>query len=108
MATINTMTHWYEDTNDWKIYDLDVWGNQEEGYDINDFWEIARVSFTDKEISFDYMIVDKLIDMEILKPEARDLVYVDSDYGWISICDKDTDEPILGMEMIRIYHRREV
>lgn len=101
------MTYWYEDTDTWKIYDLDVWGNAEDGYDVNDFHEIAQVRFTDEEIKFDYRIIDKLVDeLGILKPEARDLAYVDSDYDWIYIRDKDTDEPILGMEMIRIYHRR--
>ena len=97
--------HYYEDTNKWKIFDLDVWGNQEDGYDINDFVEVAQVTFTDKELELDANIINKLVDMELLKPEAVDKVYVDSDYACIMIYEEETDKPLYCLEMIRIYHR---
>lgn len=96
--------YYYEDTKRWKVMDLDVWFDGID-YDINDFHEICEVTFTDEEIRYDYKIIEKLIDLEILKPEARDLAYVDSDYGWMYIRDKDTDEPLYGLELIRVFHK---
>ena len=104
---VHKLSYYYEDTNEWKVFNVDAWGNAEDGWDMNDFWEIARVTFTDAEYRYDYKIIDKLVDMEILKPEARDLAYLDSDYGCMIVRDKDTDEPLLYLEMIRIFHNVE-
>lgn len=98
------MGYYYEYTNRWKVFELDVWRNEED-WDINDFYEICEVTFTDKELRHDDNVIEKLINLEILKPEARDLAYVDGDYGWMYIRDKDTDEPLYGLELIRIFHR---
>lgn len=94
--------HYYQDTNMWKIYKLDVWRNEED-WDVNDFHEIAQIEIAPTTIDYDYRILDFLESHEYITLQQRDTSYVDSDYGWIYIRDLDTDEPILGMEMVRIY-----
>lgn len=108
MGNKYVQTYYYEDTNRWKVFDLDVWGNQEDGYDINDFHEICEVTFTDEELDLDDRIIQKLVDLEILTEAAFELTYIDSDYGDMIIRNIETDEPIYLLQMVQVYHRREI
>jgi hypothetical protein len=67
----------------WKVWGLDVWGNEEDGYDVNDRYDHGIIC-----------IIDEPTDEEILKA-------VDLDYRNPSKFDIDGDDGYLHIERVR-------
>lgn len=90
-----------EKINHYKLIDyFDVWGNPIDGWEVNDlitaFYDICIA-----EDATDEEIIDFLIQIEYLKPEAKELVYLESQYNeMIEIIQTKDDYPIGRLEMI--------
>ena len=87
--------------NHYKLIDyFDVWGNETDGWEINDLTTVEDdIIFA--EDSSDEEIIDFLIQIEYLKPEARENVHLESyDNEMIEIVQTKDDYPIGRLEMI--------
>ena len=72
----------------WVVYDLDVWGNEEDGYEVNDWWAVGELSFTDEEIQDDKVILEKMKKAGYLKTSDMRKLEVVADYGFIQIAER--------------------
>ena len=88
--------------NHYKLIDyFDVWGNAEDGWEVNDLTTVED-DIVIAEDSTDEEIIDFLIQIEYLKPEARENVHLESyDNEMIEIVQTKDDYPIGRLEMIR-------
>lgn len=88
--------------NHYKLIDyFDVWGNAEDGWEVNDLTTVED-DIVITEDSSDEDIIDFLIQIEYLKPEAKELVHLESyDNEMIEIVQTKDDYPIGRLEMIR-------
>lgn len=87
--------------NHYKLIDyFDVWGNPIDGWVVNDLITVED-DIVIAEDSSDEEIVDFLVRIEYLKPEAKGLVYLESyDNEMIEIVQTKYDYPIGRLEMI--------
>lgn len=87
--------------NHYKLIDyFDVWGNAEDGWEVNDLTTVED-DIIITEDSSDEEIIDYLIQIEYLKPEARENVHLESyDNEMIEIVQTKDDYPIGRLEMI--------
>ena len=87
--------------NKYKIVDyFDVWGNPIDGWEVNDLTTVEE-DIVIAEDSTDEEIIDFLIQIEYLKPEAKELVHLESyDNEMIEIIQTKDDYPIGRLEMI--------
>ena len=87
--------------NHYKLIDyFDVWGNEEDGWEVNDVTTVEN-DIVIAEDSTDEEIIDFLVRIEYLKPETKDLVYLESyDNEMIEIIARENDYPIGRLEMI--------
>lgn len=87
--------------NHYKLIDyFDVWGNAEDGWEVNDLTTVED-DIVIAEDSTDEEIIDFLIQIEYLKPEARENVHLESyDNEMIEIVQTKDDYPIGRLEMI--------
>lgn len=81
----------------YEIRSLDVWGNPEDGYEVNDSWRCGSIEIADN--ATDAQIVRALQDVEYLNRElAADFFTVDaSDDSMISIDRAEDGKPILQL-----------
>ena len=91
--------------NKYKIVDyIDVWGNAEDGWEVNLWFNDYDTEDTCLRIAEDVTdeeIIDYLIQIEYLKPEAKELVHLESyDNEMIEIVQTKDDCPIGRLEMI--------
>ena len=91
--------------NKYKIVDyIDVWGNAEDGWEVNLWFNDYDTEDTCLRIAEDVTdeeIIDYLIQIEYLKPEAKELVHLESyDNEMIEIVQTKDDYPIGRLEMI--------
>ena len=78
------------------VCSLDVWGNSEEGYDVNDSFNVGTIEL-DPEIS-DQAVIQALVDQGFLTPNALDLAEVEcNDESFIHIMDKADCRPVLNL-----------
>lgn len=82
----------------WTLIDyFDVWGNAEDGWEVNNQCEICNdLNITDDASEDD--IIDYFIENGYLRPEAKGKVAIDE--GWIDmfeIVEKDTWKPLYGV-----------
>jgi hypothetical protein len=80
----------------WDVYGLDVWGNEEDGFEVNDSWKIGSVRLgedpTDEEIT------SALIGNGYLKSRVTaDQLDIDGDDMSLFVSDIDTGEPVFNM-----------
>ena len=87
--------------NHYKLIDyFDVWGNATDGWEVNDLTTVEE-DIVIAEDSTDEEIIDFLIQIEYLKPEARENVHLESyDNEMIEIVQTKDDYPIGRLEMI--------
>ena len=87
--------------NHYKLIDyFDVWGNPIDGWEVNDLTTVEE-DIVIAEDSTDEEIIDFLIQIEYLKPEARENVHLESyDNEMIEIVQTKDDYPIGRLEMI--------
>ena len=87
--------------NKYKIVDyIDVWGNATDGWEVNNLTTVED-DIVIAEDSTDEEIIEFLIQIEYLKPEAKELVHLESyDNEMIEIVQTKDDYPIGRLEMI--------
>lgn len=83
----------------WVVYDLDVWGNEEDGYEVNDWWAVGELSFTDMEIQDDKVILEKMKKAGYLKTSDMRKLEVVADYGFIEIMERKTGKYLYNLEL---------
>lgn len=83
----------------WVVYDLDVWGNEEDGYEVNDWWAVGELSFTDMEIQDDKVILEKMKKAGYLKTSDMRKLEVVADYGFIQIVERKTGKYLYNLEL---------
>ena len=83
-----------------KIHTLDVWGNESDGFDVNDIYPANdEITFNDFDNKKDYELIQQLIGAEILRGDPiidRNAYSVDDtneDIIWIHVA--ETDKPVL-------------
>lgn len=91
--------------NKYKIVDyFDVWGNPVDGWEVNDltsYYDTDETCLQISEDATDEEIIDFLIQIDYLKPEAKNLVHLESyDNEMIEIVHTADDYPIGRLEMI--------
>ncbi len=82
----------------YSIWSLDVWGNEEEGFEVNDRGCINRSVEIDDDAT-DSDIIELMIDMGYLMAGSRDKGQIDGDSEytmWIE--DMDTLEPWIQLQ----------
>ena len=84
-----------------KVFSLDVWGNADEGFEINDLWSAGTIECDDP--YDDKAIVDALIDAGYLRDAARGRVRVEYDGNALDetrtpVEDAETGEPLYLLE----------
>lgn len=87
------------------VYDLidyfDVWGNEEDGWDVNNISKVESDIWIDDDLSDDE-IVDYLIDqVGFFSPKARGNIEVVGDGDFIEFFDARTDMPLGRLERTR-------
>ena len=87
--------------NHCKLIDyFDVWGNATDGWEVNNLCTVEE-DIVIAEDSTDEEIIDFLVRIEYLKPEARENVHLESyDNEMIEIVQTKDDYPIGRLEMI--------
>ena len=87
--------------NHYKLIDyFDVWGNATDGWEVNDLTTVED-DIVITEDSTDEEIIDFLVRIDYLKPEVKELVYLESyDNEMIEIVQTKDDYPIGRLEMI--------
>lgn len=89
-----------------KVIDLDVWGNQEDGFEINNFFNVGEIEFPKKSDPYSIsksLLKTKLVSGGFLKPEAKrkidldDCSYADFFY---QVIEKKTGKPLYNIEVI--------
>lgn len=83
----------------WVVYDLDVWGNEEDGYEVNDWWAVGELSFTDMEIQDDKVILEKMKKSGYLATSDMRKLEVVADYGFIEIVERKTGKYLYNLEL---------
>lgn len=80
----------------YRVLDLDVWGNEEDGYEVTDYRAICSIDLDNLE---DANVIEELIKLDILTHKARELVevrYFGGDYD-MEIIQKETGKPLLDL-----------
>ena len=87
--------------NRYRLIDyFDVWGNATDGWQVNNSIRVEDDIILSEDIT-DEEIIDFLIQIEYLKPEARENVHLESyDNEMIEIVQTKDDYPIGRLEMI--------
>lgn len=87
------------------IIDLDVLGNQEEGYEINNFHSVGKIEVDeDQNLLSEEKLRSLLVEHGFIRPSAvskidlEDLGYVDFFY---QVVEKKTGRPVYNIELIR-------
>ena len=83
----------------WTVYDLDIWGNEEDGWDLNSWYVIKNIDFTDDEINDDTTVIRKLIDEDILVNSTTLYAVQDVGENYLRVVIADTDEPVVDLRM---------
>ena len=79
---------------------FDVWGNPEDGFDVNDLDRTGEI-ITITDDATDEDIIDGLINMGFLKSDAKGKIYVeDMGDGFIELSVEETGEPIGRLELV--------
>lgn len=88
-------------TQDYELINyFDVWGNPEDGFDVNDLDRTGEI-ITITDDATDEDIVDGLINMGFLKSDAKGRIYVeDMGDGFIELSVEETGEPIGRLELV--------
>ena len=85
----------------YKVFFLDVLGNENEGFEVNDRSEGGTIELP-KEFS-DHDLIQALIEADILASfggQVKDIFTIDGDNTWISIDRKRDSMPLLQLEAL--------
>lgn len=62
------------------VYGYDVWGNEEDGYTVNDSTRIGEDEYSNADFNNDDFLRQKAVDWFQLKPEIKDGIELDGDF----------------------------
>lgn len=77
-----------------KIYTYDVWGNAEDGYEVNNVYFNSTIEFEDTDLFDDEHLYWALIRLGILAPDSK--VYFDWQDEDLCYVNSSTDDEPLG------------
>lgn len=79
---------------------FDVWGNAEEGWEVNNLQSITQIEVS--EDATDLEIIKKLIDIDYLQDSARELVEISNqgDEHFLEFFEKESGRPLCRLELI--------
>jgi hypothetical protein len=77
-----------------RVWSLDVWGNDEDGYTVNDRREVGKISVSNTE---NRTLFRALVNRDFLRPGAK--VEFDGDDEFISVDYANNGEPVLQLEL---------
>ena len=91
--------------NKYKLVDyFDVWGNAKDGWEVNDltsYYDTDETCLRISEDATDEEIIDYLIQIGYLKPEAKEKVYLDSyDIEVFEIFETEDNYPVGRLEIM--------
>jgi hypothetical protein len=109
------MSFKHKSTVIYQVWGLDVWGNEEDGWQVNDRWRMGAVSVrTDRQSKSgtwspsNRVIVTALGRGDYLDPEEPSLLDIDGDDdGILFVDDATTGKPVLQLEYERHHHINE-
>ena len=82
----------------WEIRDCyDVWGNQKDGWRVNDSLIVGTYNFPERIIENDKALLVRLKEMNLLTTSDLRKIAVDGDYGVIEIKERKTEKPLFWM-----------
>ena len=86
--------------NRYKLVDyFDVWGNEEEGWEVNDLCTIFDDLYMEDDIT-DEDIIDYLISIDYLNSKAKEGVIIQGDGVMIELVSKENGCPIGSFELV--------
>jgi hypothetical protein len=70
----------------WRVFSLDVWGNEKDGYDVNDRRQVGTIDLKYKAFSDDQLL-KALVDAGIatMKRSDKNHIFIDGGEDYISI-----------------------
>jgi len=84
----------------YRVFFLYVWGNEEEGFEVNDRSGCGTIELP---VDFsDHDLIQALIEADILASfggQVKDVFEIDGDDSWISIDSKRNGKPLLQLEI---------
>jgi len=80
----------------WIVYSLDVWGNEEDGFNVNDRCQVGTVETSDD--APDAEVWCALIEAGIARGTISQASF-DGDDGLIMIDEKETGKPVFQLEL---------
>lgn len=82
-----------------EIRRLDVWGNADDGYEINDVYGVqATIEVSDN--ATDAEILKALVDQDVLYPGEYSFDDMSDDGVYGNVCDAKTDRPIVELREV--------
>ena len=96
-------------TRNYELVDYyDVWGNPEDGFDVNDISRTGEILTIDDDAS-DRDIIDGLVRIGYLKPSAASKVIIEAnDPSFIEIFEEDTYMPLGRLEEVSVNASRRI
>lgn len=85
---------------DWTLWTYDVWGNEEDGFEVNDTYKVVDKLTIDIETITDEEILDLLKEFNVVDESATlDDIYIDYMSDAIYVDEADTRKPLCGIVM---------
>lgn len=80
----------------YKLYSYDVWGNEEDGFEVNDIYPTGMEIELEDEEDNDEEMLRALIEVDFLKYTCRsgDIIFENDDEECITFSDAETYQPI--------------
>lgn len=82
------------------VWTLDVWGNENDGYEVNDRCKVGTVDIPDFDNATDHAVLVALVEAGYLKPGSEAHGSFDGSDGLYYVEDKNTACPWLQLETI--------
>lgn len=84
-------------SHQWNVVTYDVWGNADEGFEVNDSHGAGHIELEDEEHFDDQVLLEKLSEAGFLQGRELDDLSFDGDDTAVYINDAHTGEPLLGL-----------
>jgi hypothetical protein len=78
------------------VLSIDAWGNQEDGYDWNQWFNVGTIDLDLDDENRD--IIRAMVNAGYLTATDRDICDIEDDGFNIVFCDKETREPVFAIE----------
>jgi hypothetical protein len=81
----------------WNVVTYDVWGNEDEGFEVNDSHGAGHIELEDEEQFDDEILLQKLTEAGFLADVEIDDLAFDGDDAVVYINDAHNGKPLLGL-----------